>query len=213
MTQALQTTLTQHHTVQTNQNGPLPQQNINSTQQRASPHPQVQQQVKKVTVQPNNANDMDDLEESIKAVIVQKNPVTDSQSQPQQFQSPPNLRQNHTGLPTNQNINQPHQINFNPQHGFQQQLSFEHSHLQQPQTISQLLLEPENPEEERQFISLPNGQRMSLAEYRRIHSSRVLTQQQHQQQQQQQQQSRQVSLVLSFLKYLIPSEALSAIKK
>lgn len=178
--------MSQHHTVQTNQNGPLPQQTLNSTPQRASPHPQqvqqVQQQVKKVTVQPNNASEMD-LEESIKAVIVQKNPVTENQNPPQQFQTPPPLRQNHTNLTPGPSINQQHQMNFNPQHGFQQQMAFDHSHLQQP---PQLLMEPENPEEERQFIPLSNGQRMSLAEYRRIQSSRVMSQQQHQQQQQQQ---------------------------
>lgn len=197
MTQTPQTTMSQHHPVQTNlNNGPLtlPQQNnLNTTPHRTSPHPQQVQQVKKVAVQPNNSSDMDDLEESITAAIVQKNPVTENLNPPQQFQSPSPLRQVHSGGltpgPHAAGVSQQHQVNFSPQHSFQQQqTTFENTHMQQqpPQTISQLLMEPDNPEEERQFITLTNGQRMSVAEYRRMHSSRVLSQQQQQQQQQQQ---------------------------
>lgn len=193
VTQTPQTTMSQHHPVQTNlNNGPLTlhqQNNLNTTSHRTSPHPQQVQQVKKVAVQPNNSSDMDDLEESITAAIVQKNPVTENLNPPQQFQSPSPLRQVHSGGltpgPHAAGVSQQHQVNFSPQHSFQQQqTTFENT--QPPQTISQLLMEPDNPEEERQFITLTNGQRMSVAEYRRIHSSRVLSQQQQQQQQQQQ---------------------------
>lgn len=208
VTQNVQPSISPHHNlVQTNQNnGPLPQQNTINTSARSSPHPQqvqqvqqVQQiqQVKKVVVQPNNANDMD-LEESITAAIVQKNPVTDTISIPEQFTVPPPqiIRQTHTpGLtPISHNshntVVSQHQLNFNTQHNFQQQqqqVTYEHPQVvqQPPQTISQLLMEPDNPEEERQIITLSNGQRISIAEYKRMHqSSRVLTQQQQQQQQQ-----------------------------
>lgn len=158
----------QHMVVQANQgNGPVPQQsNINVIQQRASPHLQVQHPVKKVVVQPNNANDMDDLEESITAAIVQKAPA-ESVKSPQQFHTPPpNMRQNSTHTPQ-------HQMNFNPQHNFQQQqVGYDQSHIQQsPQTLTQLLMEPDSPEEERQLVTLQNGHRMTVADYKRMQKS------------------------------------------
>nr|XP_032510951.1 uncharacterized protein LOC116765553 isoform X5 [Danaus plexippus plexippus] len=163
VTQTLQTPNTQHLTVQTNQNGPLPQ-TLNATQ-RASPHPQV----KKVVVQPNNANDMD-LEESITAAIVQKNPVNENVTTPQQFHTQPSMRQNH-----NPGAHSVQHINFSPQHGFQQQIAYEHHMPQTPQSLNQLLLESENPDEGCQYVTLSNGQSMSVAEYKRMqHTSRTL---------------------------------------
>jgi hypothetical protein len=160
------------HTVvaQTSQNnGPIPHQNTLAVQQRASPHSQqIQQQVKKVVVQPNNANDMDDLEESITAAILTKHTVNENMNTPQQYNTPPPpLRQNHTGTLVAQ---QHQQLNFTPQPSYQQQqVSYEQTHLQQhPQSISQLLMEPDSLEEERQVVTLTNGQRITLAEFKRM---------------------------------------------
>ena len=171
MTQNVPTQMPQHSVVQANQNnGPLPQQNtLTNIQQRSSPHPQqVQQQVKKVVVQPNNANDMDDLEESITAAILTKHSVTENMTpSPQQFHTPPpTMRPNHVAG----NVAQQHQqLNFNSQHSFQpQQLSYEQPHVQQhPQTLTQLLMDPDM-EEERQVLTLTNGQRITLADYKRL---------------------------------------------
>lgn len=158
--------MAQHTVVQTNQNnGPLPQQNALTTiPQRSSPHPQQVQQVKKVVVQPNNASDMDDLEESITAAILTKHSVNENMNQsPQQFHAaPPVMRPNHVAG----NVAQPHQqINFNSQHQFPQQIYDQHT--QHPQTLTQLLMEPDM-EEERQVLTLTNGQRITLADYKRM---------------------------------------------
>lgn len=166
VTQNLPTQMAQHTVVQTNQNnGPLPQQNALTTiPQRSSPHPQQVQQVKKVVVQPNNASDMDDLEESITAAILTKHSVNENMNQsPQQFHAaPPVMRPNHVAG----NVAQPHQqINFNSQHQFPQQIYDQHS--QHPQTLTQLLMEPDM-EEERQVLTLTNGQRITLADYKRM---------------------------------------------
>lgn len=182
--------MAQHSTVPANQNnGPLPQQNTLTTiPQRSSPHPQqAQQQVKKVVVQPNNANDMDDLEESITAAILTKHSVTENMTpSPQQFHTPaPATRPNHVAG----NVAQQHQqLNFNSQHSFQpQQLPYEQPHLQQqqqqhPQTLTQLLMDPDM-EEERQVLTLNNGQRITLADYKRMQQPpRTPIQQQQQQQ-------------------------------
>lgn len=153
---------------QTNQNnGPLPQQNA-LLSQRSSPHPQqVQQPVKKVIVQPNNANDMDDLEESITAAIVQKHPVTDGVNIPQQFNTPPpNMRQNHVPGPAPQQ----HQQNLGyTQHYQQQPITYDQSHVpQHPQPLTQRMMDPmEDMDDERQ-VALYNGQRMVLTEYKRL---------------------------------------------
>lgn len=171
MTQNVPTQMPQHSVVQANQNnGPLPQQNtLTNVQQRSSPHPQqMQQQVKKVVVQPNNANDMDDLEDSITAAVLTKHSLTENMTpSPQQFHTPPPaMRPNHVAG----NVAQQHQqLNFNSQHGFQpQQLSYEQPHVQQhPQTLTQLLLDPDM-EEERQVLTLTNGQRITLADYKRL---------------------------------------------
>lgn len=186
VTQALQTQMAQHTVVQTNQNnGPLPQQTtLNNPAQRASPHPQIQQQVKKVVVQPNNASDMDDLEDSITAAIVQKHPVNESVSSPQQFHTPPpqNVRQ---GLPGG-SVPQQHQVPFSPQHFQQQQTAFDTSHLHQhpSTTLSNLLMDSDSLEEERHVVTLTTGQRITLAEYKRLHqparSQKQLLQQQQQ---------------------------------
>lgn len=124
------------------------------------------QQVKKVVVQPNNASELDDLEESITAAIVQKHPVNDSINPPQQFHTPPPaIRQNISGVVAQQH----QQLNFTPQQGYQQQVAFEQPHLQQnPQTLSQLLMEPDSLEEERQLLTFSNGQRITVAEYKRM---------------------------------------------
>lgn len=170
VTQNLPTQMSQHTVVQPNQNGPLPQQNTLSTiPQRASPHPQQMQQVKKVAVQPNNASDMDDLEESITAAILTKHSVNENMNpSPQQFHTPPPaMRPNHVAG----NVAQQHQqLTFNSQHGYQlQQLEYEQPHVQQhPQTLTQLLMEPDSFEEERQVLTLNNGQRITLAEYKRL---------------------------------------------
>lgn len=170
MTQNVPTPMAQHSVVTANQsNGPLPQHNTVTIPQRSSPHPQqVQQQVKKVVVQPNNANDMDDLEESITAAILTKHTVNENMNQsPQQFHTPPAaMRPNQVAG----NVAQQHpQLSFNSQHGFQsQQLSFEQPHVQQhPQTLTQLLMDPDM-EEERQVLTLTNGQRITLADYKRM---------------------------------------------
>lgn len=164
VTQGLPTQMSQHNVGQNQTNGPLPQQTMNGPAQRASPHPQIQQQVKKVAVQPNNANEMDDLEESITAAIVQKHPINDNS--PQQFHTPPQNRQNHTSTSVPQ-----HQLTFSPQHFLnnQPQQTFEQTHLQHSTTLSHLLMETDNPEEERQVLTFANGQRITLAEYKRLH--------------------------------------------
>lgn len=159
--------------VQTTQNnGPIPQPNsLAALQQRASPHPQQIQQQKKVVVQPNNANnDMDDLEESITAAIVQKHPVNDTvNASPQFHNSPQAMRPNHTTGPVAQ---QHQQLSFAPQQqGFQQQqIVYEQQqhHLQQhQQTLTQLVMDPD-PGDENQILALSNGQRITLAEYKRM---------------------------------------------
>lgn len=152
-------------------NGPVPQpSSLTALQQRASPHPQQIQQQKKVVVQPNNANnDMDDLEESITAAIVQKHPVNETVNASPQFHNPAQaLRPNHVAGP----VAQHQQMAFAPQQqGFQQQqIVYEQPqhHLQQhPQTITQLLMEPD-PGDENQILALSNGQRITLAEYKRM---------------------------------------------
>ncbi|RVE49476.1 hypothetical protein evm_005907 [Chilo suppressalis] len=180
-TQNLTQQLAQHAVAQTSQNnGPMPQQNTLAVQQRASPHPQqVQQQVKKVVVQPNNANDMDDLEESITAAILTKHTVNENMNSPQQFHTPPPpLRQSHPGTPVPQ---QHQQLTFSSQQNYQQQqVAYDQSHIQQhPQTLSQLLMEPDSLEEERQVVTLTNGQRITLAEYKRMQQpARTAVQQQ-----------------------------------
>lgn len=158
--------------VQTTQNnGPIPQQNsLAALQQRASPHPQQIQPQKKVVVQPNNANnDMDDLEESITAAIVQKHPINETVNASPQFHNPPQaMRPNHAAGPVTQ---QHQQLTFAPQQqGFQQQIVYEQPqhHLQQhPQTLTQLLMDPD-PGDDNQILALSNGQRITLAEYKRI---------------------------------------------
>lgn len=181
----------QHTVVQTNQNnGPLPQNTLTTIPQRSSPHPQQVQQVKKVVVQPNNASDMDDLEESITAAILTKNPVNDNMNTPQQ--------QFHSASPAlrpNQSVPQPHQqLTFNSQHGYQQQqMSYDQSHMQQhPQTLTQLLMDPDPMEEDRQVLTFPNGQKITLAEYKR-------TMQQSPRTPVQQQQTRYVYLTFTYL--------------
>ncbi|VVC99428.1 unnamed protein product [Leptidea sinapis] len=157
-----QANLSHQNVAQTSQNNiTLPQPNtINVQQNMSSQQLQQIQQVKKVVVQPNNANEMDDLEESITAAIVQKNIVTDNVNK-QQYQSLSPVRQGTVApRPTNSGI----QVNFNPQQNFQQQhVTFENQHIQpqhQPHAvsqISQLLMQPENPEEKRQVITLDTG--------------------------------------------------------
>ncbi|XP_014363724.2 uncharacterized protein LOC106715044 isoform X1 [Papilio machaon] len=169
VTQGLQTQMSQQNVVQNQSNGPLPQQStMNGPTQRASPHPQIQQQVKKVAVQPNNANEMDDLEESITAAIVQKHPINENISSPQQFHTPPpQNRQNHTSTSVPQ-----HQLTFSPQHFLNsqpQQQTFEQTQLQHSTTLSHLLMDTDNAEEERQVLTFANGQRITLAEYKRLH--------------------------------------------
>ncbi|CAH0749698.1 unnamed protein product [Diatraea saccharalis] len=180
VTQNLTPQLAQHTVAQTSQNnGPLTQQNTLTVQQRASPHPQqVQQQVKKVIVQPNNANDMDDLEESITAAILTKHTVNENINPPQQFHTPPPMRPNHSGTPVPQ---QHQQIAFSSQQNYQQQqVAYEQPHLQQhPQALSQLLMESDSLEEERQVVTLTNGQRITLAELKRMQQpARTTVQQQ-----------------------------------
>ncbi|KOB73015.1 Uncharacterized protein OBRU01_11422 [Operophtera brumata] len=139
----------QQTSVPQSQNGPMPQQNV---QQRASPHPQQVQQV----VAQTNAGDMDDLEESITAAIVQKHQPPPTDMTPQQFHSPsPAMRPN---LPTTSQG-----LSFNTQH--YQQMTYE-QHAQHPQTLTQLLMEPD-PDEERQVVTLNTGQRITLAEFKR----------------------------------------------
>lgn len=159
--------------VQTTQNnGPMPQTNSLALQQRASPHPQQIQPQKKVVVQPNNANnDMDDLEESITAAIVQKHPVNETVNTSPQFHTPPQvMRPNHAAGPVAQ---QHQQLTFAPQQqGFQQQQQIvyeqpQHQLQQHPQTLSQLLMDPD-PGDENQILALSNGQRITLAEYKRM---------------------------------------------
>ncbi|XP_063379205.1 uncharacterized protein LOC134666031 isoform X1 [Cydia fagiglandana] len=144
----------QHNVVQQpNQNGPM-QNTLTVIPQRSSPHQQQQQQSKKVIVQPNNANDMDDLEESITAAILTKHTVNEP-AIPQQYHSPsPQIRPQAS---THQ------QMNYSPQLGYQQQMAYE----QQPHT-HQVLMETD-AEDERQLLTLSTGQRMTLAEYKRIH--------------------------------------------
>lgn len=157
--------------VQTSQNnGPVPQPNsLAALQQRASPHPQQIQPQKKVAVQPNNANnDMDDLEESITAAIVQKHPVNETVNASPQFHNPAQaMRPNHAAGPVAGPVAQQHQqLTFAPQ----QQIVYEQPqhHLQQhPQPLTQLLLEPD-PGDENQILALSNGQRITLAEYKRM---------------------------------------------
>ncbi|XP_063820895.1 uncharacterized protein LOC135071072 isoform X2 [Ostrinia nubilalis] len=180
VTQSMQPQIAQQSVMQAQNNGPMPQQNATAVQQRSSPHPQ---QVKKVVVQPNNANDMDDLEESITAAILTKHSVNENMGSPQQFHTPPPpMRQNHNPGTVSQ---QHQQMTYAPQHGYQQQVTYEQPHLQQhPQTLSQMLLEPDSLEEERQLVTLSNGQRITLAEFKRMQQPpRTPTQQQQQQQQ------------------------------
>ncbi|XP_026729265.1 uncharacterized protein LOC113494928 isoform X2 [Trichoplusia ni] len=142
VTQNLQSSMPQHTVVQTNQNnGPLPPQNtLTNISQRSSPHPQQVQQVKKVVVQPNNASDMDDLEDSITAAILTKRSVSESLSpSPQQYAAP---RGPFAGA---------HFPAYEPP----------------PPTLSQLLMEPD-ADDERQLLTLTNGQRITLADYRRM---------------------------------------------
>lgn len=129
----------QHTVVQTNQNnGPLPPQNtLTNISQRSSPHPQQVQQVKKVVVQPNNASDMDDLEDSITAAILTKRSVSESLSPAPQY---PAGRGHFAGA------------HFPP--------------YEPPQTLSQLLMD--DADDERQLLTLTNGQRITLADYRRM---------------------------------------------
>ncbi|KAL4706533.1 hypothetical protein ACJJTC_015731 [Scirpophaga incertulas] len=170
VTQNIPPQLTQHTvlTQASQNNGPVQQQNA-SVQQRASPHLQQvqQQQVKKVIVQPNNANDMDDLEESITAAILTKHTVNDNVNPPQQFQTPPpNMRQNHTSTP----VAPQHQLNFSQQQNYQQpQVAYEQPHMQQhPQNRNQILMDSDSLEDERQLVTLTNGQRISLADLKRM---------------------------------------------
>lgn len=122
---------------------------------------------------------MDDLEESITAAIVQKTqPVAENMpAPPHQFHTPPPaMRPNHaTGSQQHQ------QITYSAQH-YQQQMNYEQPLMQQhPQTLTQLLLEPDSMEEERQIVTLHNGQRITLAEYKRLHQPVRTTAQQQQQ--------------------------------
>lgn len=166
VTQNLASQLPQHTVVPASQNnGPLPQNTLTTIPQRSSPHPQHIQQSKKVVVQPNNASDMDDLEESITAAILTKHSVTDNiNASPQQFHTPsPAMRPNQTVPQSHQ------QISFNSQHGYQQQqINYEQPHIQQhPQTLTQLLMEGDSMEEDQQVLTLINGQRITLGEYKR----------------------------------------------
>lgn len=112
---------------------------------------------------------MDDLEESITAAIVQKHQPADGMA-PQQFHSPsPAMRPNQPS--TSQGLT------FNSQH--YQQMSYE-PHVQHPQTLTQMLLDPD-PDEERQVVTLNTGQRITLAEYKRLQQTPRLQQQQQQQ--------------------------------
>ncbi|XP_047986051.1 LOW QUALITY PROTEIN: uncharacterized protein LOC125226181 [Leguminivora glycinivorella] len=141
----------QHNVVQQpTQNGPM-QNTLTVIPQRSSPHPQ-QQPSKKVIVQPNNANDMDDLEESITAAILTKHTV--NEPVPQYHSPSPQIRPQAS---THQ------QMNYSPQLGYQQQMSYE----QQPHA-HQVLMDTD-AEDERQMLTLSTGQRMTLAEYKRIH--------------------------------------------
>lgn len=122
---------------------------------------------------------MDDLEDSITAAILTKHPVVNENlNPPQQFHTPPpTMRQN---LPTSSMPQQ--QINYAPQQNYQQQVTFEQSHLQQQQTLTQLLMEPDSLDEERQVLTLSNGQRITLAEYKRMQQQQPRTPGQMQQQ-------------------------------
>lgn len=156
-----------HNAVQpANPNPPLPQQNtLTVIPQRSSPHPQqTQAQAKKVVVQPNNANDMDDLEESITAAILTKHTVNEpTMSVQQQFHSPsPSIR-------PQTSVAQHQQMAFSPQLAYQQQVPYDQHQQHQQQSLNQVLMDTDSLEDERQVLTLKNGQRITLAEYKRIH--------------------------------------------
>lgn len=150
-------TLTQQQQQQPTQNGPPPQQN--SLPSMRQPH----QQAKKATVQPNNAtNDMDDLEESITAAVLTKHSLGDSM--PQYHTPPPPPPSQRPAAPT---------MVYSSPHSYQQPV-YEQQQIPRPQmsqhapTVSQLLMEPESPDDERQILTLQDGQRITLAEYKRM---------------------------------------------
>lgn len=170
------TIITQHQT-QTqisqmqSQNGPLPQVNSLAGMQRASPRPPAPQIVKKVAVQPNNASELDDLEESITAATIPKQPVAE-ETQTYQAQTP--LRQN------NQVGGQ---MNFTQTHAMfsRQGQSFEspQSQQMQPMTVQsrmsqQMMMEQNSSEDDNQVVTLQNGARITLAEYKRLQQQQQL---------------------------------------
>ncbi|KAG7299477.1 hypothetical protein JYU34_016438 [Plutella xylostella] len=177
----------QHTVVPANQNSPLPQQTM-AVQQRASP--QIPQQpVKKVVVQPNNANDMDDLEDSITAAILTKHTVNDNVSQQfQPQQTPPNsMRASHPG-PSVPQINYTPQLQYQPQQVNYEQQQIQHQPPPQMQhtTLNQLLMEQDSLDDERRVLTFHNGQKITVAEYKRMQQSQRVMQSQQQQLQQQQ---------------------------
>lgn len=125
---------------------------------------------------------MDDLEESITAAIVQKHQPADGMA-PQQFHSPsPAMRPNHAT--TSQGLT------FSTQH---YQMTYDQQHIQHPQTLTQMLLDPD-PDDERQVVTLNTGQRITMADYKRLQQ----TPRTQQQQQQQHQQARYLLLLIFY---------------
>ncbi|KAJ2946995.1 hypothetical protein O0L34_g16339 [Tuta absoluta] len=184
VTQSLQ----QHTMTQQVQNGPLQHNVLQQQQQRASPHAaaaaaahqaaqQQQQQVKKAAVLPNNASDMDDLEDSIQAAVLSKHSVNEA-SAPHPPQAPPQF---HSPQPLR---NQQMFIQQQPQQAYEQQAGVQQHQPNIPQSVqvssgfqtgasqlTQLLLEEPSPDDERRLLTLANGHRITLAEYKRLNCS------------------------------------------
>lgn len=107
---------------------------------------------------------MDDLEESITAAILTKHTVNEpTMSVQQQFHSPsPSIR-------PQTSVAQHQQMAFSPQLAYQQQVPYDQHQQHQQQSLNQVLMDTDSLEDERQVLTLKNGQRITLAEYKRIH--------------------------------------------